>query len=67
MSQEAVMDLLFVERHPHVCVKGLPRYKYIVDVSMENGVITFLIEDGKDEITDLACSYENPLFVKENK
>jgi len=51
LTNEAMVDAFFTERNvPTTCSKGLKEFHNIVDVSMEDGIITFILDDG-DETT----------------
>ncbi len=51
MTTEAMVDAFFTVRTtPTTCTTGLSEFHNIVDISMEDGIITFIL-DGGDEAT----------------
>lgn len=51
MTTEAMVDAFFTVRAtPLTCTTGLSEFHDIVDISVEDGIITFILDDG-DETT----------------
>ncbi len=67
MTTEFASELMFVRYREALVMTGLDEQYPIVDVTFDDGIITFILDDGKDEMVQPRISYNIPSTVLNDK
>jgi len=69
MTGELMTDIMFMKYAPQtLIVEGIEEEYPITDISMdEKGIITIMLDDGKEEVVDQILEYRRPSYALSNK